>query len=388
MHPDTPLSSTPPQAGIVICRGGLEQVVADELKALAIEVVAVRKRAIDISTDLAGFYRANMGLRSALNVLRPIRTFNARNYDLLYYQSRKTNWHKFFPVEARLRIDVKGGSPKLTHTRYVIHRVKDGITDTFRKLQDGVRPSIDKNNPDVHIVVYLDKNRVTLAFDTSGVPLFKRGYRVDHGEAPIKEDLAAGLLALSGWDRRSPLIDPMCGSGTLLFEAWMMAAGIAPNLGRRFGFEKLFDYDPDLHQQERQGLAARQSPAPEGLKLLGLEIDPPTFRTLRKIRGEHFPQAPIQIENSDFRNFDPGPGFRTAACNPPYGIRSGEEEEIAPLYRQLGSFLNRHLAGGQAAIYTVNHAAAPLFGGNPDNAPPLLNGSLEGRLYRFSPSRQ
>jgi putative N6-adenine-specific DNA methylase len=165
----------------------------------------------------------------------------------------------------------------------------------------------------------------------------------------------------------------------------MMAAGIAPNLGRRFGFEKLYDYDPGLHQQERERLTAGQSPAPEGLQLLGLEIDPPTFRTLRAIRAQHFPNAPIRIENRDFRGFDPGPGFRTAVCNPPYGIRSGEEEEIAPLYRDLGSFLNRHVAGGRAAIYTVNHAAAPLFGGDPDDAPALLNGSLEGRLYRFSP---
>ena len=380
-HPPTSL-----EPGIVICRGGLEQVVAEELKALDIGVVAVRKRTIDITTDLAGFYRANMGLRSALNVLRPIRTFNARNYDMLYYQSRKTNWHKFFPVEARLRIDVKGGSHNLNHTRYVIHRVKDGITDTFRKLQDGVRPSIEKDNPDVHIVVYLDKNKVTLAFDTSGVPLFKRGYRVDHGEAPIKEDLAAGLLALSGWDRKSPLIDPMCGSGTLLFEAWMMAAGIAPNLERRFGFEKLFEYDPEIHQQEKARLAARQTTAAQNLELLGIEIDPPTFRTLRKIRDAHFPDAPIRIENTDFRNFDPGPGIRTAVCNPPYGIRSGEEADIGPLYRDLGSFLQRHLPGGHAAIYTVNHDAAPLFGGDPNHSVPLLNGSLEGRLYRVAPS--
>ena len=373
------------QDGIVICRGGLEQVVADELRALDIEVVAIRKRAIDISTDLGGFYRANMGLRSALNVLKPIRTFNARNYDMLYYQSRKTNWHKFFPVDARLRIDVKGGSPNLTHSRYVIHRVKDGITDTFRKLCNNVRPSIDQRDPDLHIVVYLDKNKVTLAFDTSGIPLFKRGYRIEHGEAPIKEDLAAGLLALSGWDRRSPLIDPMCGSGTLLFEAWMMAARIAPNLNRRFGFEMLYDYDPDLHESEKQKLIADQTEV-EGLEIRGLEIDAPTFRTMDGIRRECFPNAPIQVENADFTTYDAGTGFQAAVCNPPYGIRIGEEDEIGPLYRQLGSFLQRHIPGGSAGIYTVNHENAPLFGGNFDKALPILNGSLEGRLYRFSPS--
>ena len=373
-----------PRPGIVVCRGGLEPVAADELRALGIRVVAIRKRAIDIETDLAGLYRANMALRSALNVLVPLRSFNARSYDLLYYQSRKTNWHKLFPVDARLRIDIKGHSNKLTHTQYVIHRVKDGITDTFRKLAGGRRPSIDRRDPDVHVVVHLDAHRVTLCLDTSGVPLFKRGYRTDHGAAPIKEDLAAGIVALSGWDRRSPLLDPMCGSGTLLFEAWMAAAGIAPNLHRRFGFECLHDYDPALHRSERDALAARAS-APENLRLLGIEIDAPTFRTLQKIRDQHFPDVPIRLEHADFRKFDPPREFQTLVCNPPYGIRIGEEEDIGPLYRDLGSFLQRHLADGRAAIYTANHDAAPLFGADPADSVPLLNGSLEGRLYRIRP---
>ena len=381
-----PAPTTPPDPehlpGFVLCRGGLEEVVAQELRDLEIEVVETRKRAVEIVTNLAGFYRANMGLRSALNVLRPIRSFNARNYDLLYYQSRKTNWHKLFPVDARLRIDIKGHSPKITHTRYAIHRVKDGITDTFRKLCGGVRPSIEKRDPDVHVVVYLEKHRATLALDMSGTPLFKRGYRIEHGEAPMKEDLAAGLLSLSGWDRRSPLIDPMCGSGTLLFEAWMMAAGIAPNLHRRFGFEALHDYDQQTHDTERRRLEKRQT-NPEGMRLLGIEINQGTFRTLEKIRARHFPEAPIQLEHGDFRNSSPGIEFDAAVCNPPYGLRSGEESEINPLYRALGKFLRQQLAVRRAGIYTANHEAAPHFGGNHKDSVPLLNGSLEGRLYRM-----
>ena len=381
-----PAPTTPPDPehlpGFVLCRGGLEEVVAQELRDLEIEVVETRKRAVEIVTNLAGFYRANMGLRSALNVLRPIRSFNARNYDLLYYQSRKTNWHKLFPVDARLRIDIKGHSPKITHTRYAIHRVKDGITDTFRKLCGGVRPSIEKRDPDVHVVVYLEKHRATLALDMSGTPLFKRGYRIEHGEAPMKEDLAAGLLSLSGWDRRSPLIDPMCGSGTLLFEAWMMAAGIAPNLHRRFGFEALHDYDQKTHDTERRRLEKRQT-NPEGMRLLGIEINQGTFRTLEKIRARHFPEAPIQLEHGDFRNSSPGIEFDAAVCNPPYGLRSGEESEINPLYRALGKFLRQQLAVRRAGIYTANHEAAPHFGGSHKDSVPLLNGSLEGRLYRM-----
>lgn len=367
--------------GIVVCRRGLEPVVEAELRELGIEVAAVRNRAIDIVTSLGGFYRANMGLRSALNVLRPIRTFNARTYDLLYYQSRKTNWHKLFPVDASLRIDVKGHSSTLNDAQYAIHRVRDGIVDTFRKLQGGRRPSVEKRAPEVHIVVYFHEQEASLALDTSGVPLFKRGYRGEHGEAPIKEDLAAGILALSGWDRKSPLLDPMCGSGTFLFEAWMMAAGIAPNLQRRFGFEKLLNYDPDLHRRERKRLVDGQRPAPEGLDLLGIEIDEPTFCTLSEIRKKSFPGAPIRVEAADFRRFDPGPRFRTLVCNPPYGVRIGEKDSISPLYRELGNFLGRHLGGGRAGIYTANHEAAREFGGEVQRSIPLRNGSLDGRLY-------
>ncbi len=382
-----PAPTAPPDPerlpGFVLCRGGLEGVVAEELRDLEIAVVEKRKRAVEIETDLAGFYRANMGLRSALNVLRPIRSFNARNYDLLYYQSRKTNWHKLFPVEARIRIDIKGHSPKITHTRYAIHRVKDGITDTFRKLCEGARPTIEKRDPDVHIVVYLEKHRATLAFDTSGVPLFKRGYRLEHGGAPMKEDLAAGLVALSRWDRCSPLLDPMCGSGTLLFEAWMMAAGIAPNLHRRFGFESLYDYDREIHGQERNRLQAKERSLHEA-RFLGLEIDPRTFKTLERIRREHFPRAPIELKCGDFRKTDPGSGFRSAVCNPPYGMRSGDEGLISPLYEDLGAYLRQHLPGGQAGIYTANHEAAARFGGDPEDSVSLRNGSLEGRLYRVA----
>jgi len=328
-----------------------------------------------------------MGLRSALNILRPIRSFNARNYDLLYYQSRKTNWHKLFPVDARLRIDIKGHSPKITHTRYAIHRVKDGITDTFRKLCGGVRPSIEKRDPDVHVVVYLEKHRATLALDMSGTPLFKRGYRIEHGEAPMKEDLAAGILSLSGWDRRSPLLDPMCGSGTILFEAWMMAAGIAPNLHRRFGFESLLDYNQELHAAEKATLEAREM-RPEAVRLMGIEFDQKTCSTMERIQRRYFPESPIQLRRGKFQNVNPGPGFGALVCNPPYGLRSGTEADIVPLYKDLGTFLRTHLKNGSAGIYTANHAAAACFGGSLAHSLPLLNGSLEGRLYNVLPDHE
>jgi putative N6-adenine-specific DNA methylase len=234
----------------------------------------------------------------------------------------------------------------------------------------------------VHVVVHLDGARVTLALDTSGVPLFKRGYRTAHGEAPLKEDLAAGIVALSGWDRSSPLLDPMCGAGTLVFEAWLAAAGIAPNLNRRFGFERLLDYDPALHQHERDRLAAASRPPPPGLTLEGWDLDPAATRLACAIRDRFFPDAPIHFHHADFRNRHPAPGTRTLVCNPPYGVRLASDAEIATLYHDLGGFLRRHLAGGHAAILTAHHAAASRFGGSPRRSIPLRNGALECRLYQ------
>lgn len=166
-----------------------------------------------------------------------------------------------------------------------------------------------------------------------------------------------------------------------------MAAGIAPNLNRRFGFESLYDYDAEVHAAEREGLAGAAIREAPRLRLVGMEIDRKTYQTACGIRAEHFPEAPIELIHGDFRNVKPGEGIGTAVCNPPYGIRIGEEEDIGPLYRALGEFLQRELPRGQAAIYTANHEAAPLFGGDLSNSIPLLNGSLEGRLYRIAPGR-
>ena len=371
--------------GLVTCRAGLERVVADELRELGITVDRPGRRAVFFRTDKAGVYRANMALRSAIAVLLPIRTFNARNYDMLYYQARKTNWHKLFPVDRTVRIDVNGGSDALTNTQYVTHRIKDGIVDTFRKLTGGTRPSIDKRDPDIHVVAHLDGKRVTLCLDTSGTPLFKRGYRAAHGLAPLKEDLAAGILRLAGWDGGTPLLDPLCGSGTFLFEAWMLAAGIAPNLDRRFAFESLFDYDPALHAAGREALAAARSDPPPGFRLTGLENDGPTRAVAESIRRNHFPDAPLEIAAADFRSWT-GPAEGTfVVTNPPYGHRLGDHGEAVALHCDLARFVRTRCADGTAAVFTANLEGAALLDDRPEATWTLYNGRLEGRLVKFAP---
>lgn len=373
--------------GLVTCRAGLERVLAAELTALRLEVDRIGRRAVFFRSDKAGVYRANMALRSGLAVLLPIRTFNARNYDMLYYQARKTNWHKLFAVDRTVRIDVNGGSDALANTQYVTHRIKDGIVDTFRKLTGGTRPSIDKRDPDIHVVAHLDGKRVTLCFDTSGTPLFKRGYRAAHGLAPIKEDLAAGILQLAGWNGRVPLLDPLCGAGTFLFEGWMLAANIAPNLERRFAFESLFDYEPDLHRAEQAALRAARRDPPETFHITGLEIDGPTRAVAEAIRRQHFSDAPVEIIGADFRSWGGNAEDAFLVANPPYGKRLGNPAEAIGLHRDLAAFVRDRCPGGTAAVFTANTEAAGTLDPRPEATWTLYNGRLEGRLVKFAPGR-
>jgi putative N6-adenine-specific DNA methylase len=387
LHKDDPpdrVRGEIPSEGLVPCRAGLEDLVAEEIRSLGVTVERVGRRAVFFQSNQAGIYRMNMALRTGLNVLIPIRTFNARNYDMLYYQSRKTNWHKIFSVDKSIRIDVNGGSNTLNHSEYVVHRVKDGIVDTFRKLCNGIRPSINKRNPDVHVVVHLDETEVTLALDTSGTPLFKRGYRTRHGGAPLKEDLAAAILMLSEWNGHQPLLDPMCGSGTFLFEAWMIATRRAPNLDRSFAFQSHFDYDPVLHEAEREELRKAEIPPPTNLRLSGYERDAETQQIAREILMEHFPEAAIHIENRDFREPAPRTGGHFIVTNPPYGHRLGSPTQAEELHRELGEFLKKRCPGSTAAVFSANRTALKSLEIQPDKVWTLFNGALEGRLLRFT----
>lgn len=369
-----------PESGLVTCRAGLEPVLAAELAALGLKVEKIGRRAVFFRSHRAGFYKANMALRTGLNVLLPLRMFTARDYDMLYWQARKTNWHKLFSVESTVRIDVNGGSDDLTNTQYVVHRVKDGIVDTFRKLCGGARPSISKDDPDIHVVVHLEGARITICLDTSGRPLFKRGYRQHHGEAPLKEDLAAGILLLAGWKGDGGFWDPMCGAGTFCFEAWMIAAGIAPNLDRKFAYQSFLDFDPADEARERETLRlARRTPDPS-LQIVGGEADPAMLRLAEEIRREYFPNAPISWVPGDFRQANPPPGTRFVAANPPYGVRLGTPAEAALLHADLGRLIRDRLPGARAAIFTCLPEGLEALQLPAPQLHALFNGALEGRL--------
>ncbi len=368
---------------VATCRPGLEQVLLEELEANGIRKPSKAKRAVNFSTNQAGLYRLNMALRSAIQILIPIRTFSAPDYERLYFQARKTNWHKYFENGKTIRIDVNGRSPDLRNTQYVVHRIKDGIVDTFRKLSGGIRPSINKDNPDVHVVAHLDGQRVTLCLDSSGAPLFKRGYRLEHGGAPLKEDLAAGILLMSGLKKHRGLVDPMCGSGTFLFEGWMILNGIAPNLNRSFAFQNWLDYDEELHEVEKRRLETRVKLNP-GIPVIGCDIEEETHALAERIRDTYFSESGIQLNHAPFQEFEAEVANGLLVTNPPYGERMGIDADLNQLYVDLGYAAKRFVPGGRMALFTANRKAARQIRMKAEGAKTLFNGAIEGLLFEYS----
>jgi 23S rRNA G2445 N2-methylase RlmL len=367
---------------VATCRPGLEGVLEAEIEQLGGGSIRPGKRSVYFSTNHAGLYRMNMGLRTAIQVLVPIRTFNARDYELLYFQSRRTNWHQYFTADKTLRIDVNGNSPTLRNTQYVVHRVKDGIVDTFRNMSDGIRPSIDKAEPEIHVVVHMHGSKITLCLDSSGIPLFKRGYRVEHGEAPIKEDLAAGILQLCRAREYGGILDPMCGSGTFLFEGMMLMNGIAPNLKRSFAFQHWLDYDHGVFEDEQLGLEKAATPR-EDIPIIGCDMDGDAIHLAEKIAQTHFPDARFQFHQSPFQEADVKLPRGLMVTNPPYGKRLGEESEPPALYRDIGTAAKQMVPGGRLAVFTTNRKAARQIRLTQERALTLFNGALEGLLYEY-----
>ncbi|GHC03276.1 THUMP domain-containing class I SAM-dependent RNA methyltransferase [Cerasicoccus arenae] len=370
-----------PDYYVAICRAGLEPVVEAELKAWGLEIAFSGNRMVAFRGEEEDFYKANMGLRTALSILKPLRRFKARNMDMLYFQSRKVNWHQLFTPNCTMKIDLKGDWGNLGNQRFALYRVKDAIVDTFNKLC-GERPSIATRDPDVHIVAFATKDEVTLYMDGSGEPLFKRGYRYEHGEAPLKEDLAAGMLQLVGWDGSTTLIDPLCGAGTLLFEGYLLANRIAPNIDRDFAFQRWENYSLPAYRRAKEALRSLERQAGPKVQFIGYETDTKTFNTLQRIAQRHFPQGAFSLHPKNFQ--DAGlrlPGSQIIT-NPPYGVRL-RPDDLNGVYRDLGQFLKATAPEGRAAMITAAMEAAVYVGLPVKQKWKLFNGALECKLFAY-----
>lgn len=361
---------------------GLEEVLAAELRELDMEYVKVGNRVVTCSGNLRQLYEANLWCRTAIRILKPIRQFKARDEKNLYEQVQQTDWSEFFDLEMTFAIDAVVSHSTFEHSLYVSQLTKDAIVDQFR-AKTGERPSVDRIRPDVRLNLHMHDNLVTLSLDSSGDSLHRRGYRLQTNVAPLNEVLAAGIIALSGWDKKSPFIDPMCGSGTFLIEAALMAQNIAPGLFRRdpYGFEKWKDYNESLFEMVWNTAEAKEKRTPQA-QIIGYDLDADYVEAARNNIANAGLENIIQVEHADFFETQAPEGHGVVVMNPPYNERI-QSEDINELYKNIGDTLKNNYQGYDAFVFTGNLEAAKSIGLRTSRRVPLYNGSIECRLLKY-----
>jgi len=323
-------------------------------------------------------YRANLWSRIASRVLWQVHAFEYRSEDDIYARARALDWPRFFAVERSLRVNLTAQKSPLRSLEFATLRIKDAVCDRFRDAV-GRRPDVERAAPDVRVHAFLEKDKGTLYLDTSGEPLFKRGWRAGQGEAPLRENLAAGIVMLSGWQPGEPLLDPMCGGATLLVEAAAMARGRAPGAKRSFGFEKLAAFDSALWDRVKREKAQTVSEA----RLYGSDTDSKALAAARRNLAAAGVERWVELEQSDVLERAAPAAAGVMIANPPYGERLGRADELARFYPKLGDALKKRFAGWRCHLFTADLRLPKLIRLEPSRRIPLWNGALECRLYEF-----
>ena len=360
---------------------GLEGVLSDELKALGADDVKEGRRMVSFKGDKEMMYRANFCLRTALRVLKPIHQFKSSDADDLYRQVKDFDWSSIMTENSTFSIDTTVFSDSFRHSRFVTYRVKDAIADYFNE-KCGKRPSIRLTSPDFKFNVHISDHDVILSLDSSGEPLYKRGWRVAQTDAPINEVLAAGILKLSGWDGKSNLVDPMCGSGTFLIEAALMAANINPGVFRTdFAFQHWADYDSDLYDQIYNDDSQERE---FNFKIFGSDVSPKAIAITRANVKSAGVAKHIDIELNSIQDYTelPAEGKGVLVTNPPYGERL-KPDDLAGLYATLGEKLKRVFRGYDAWVIASNEELIDQIGLKPSVKYPLFNGDLPCELREY-----
>jgi putative N6-adenine-specific DNA methylase len=360
---------------------GLEEVLADELRQLGASHLEQLNRAVRFSGDKQLMYRANLHLRTALRVLIPVHRFHLETQEDLYRETQKIDWSSHLKVTRTLAVDGRIHSSLFTHTKYARLRVKDAIVDQFRE-STGLRPSVDVNTPSLRVHLHLDEKEGTILLDSSGNSLHRRGYRLDPVEAPLNEVLAAGMILLSNWTPEQTLIDPMCGSGTLLAEAGLLAINRAPGwLCDSFGFMGWKTFDRALWRRiRREARMAERSESPA--RILGSDISAKNAAIARKNITRAGLDHIISIQVKDFKERIPPEGGGVMITNPPYSERL-EEKDIIAFYQSIGDRLKAVYTGWDAWILSGNLNALKYLGLKSKRRIILYNGSIECRLAHF-----
>jgi putative N6-adenine-specific DNA methylase len=359
---------------------GFEEILAKELQQLGAQDVEIGTRAVSFKGDKGFMYKANLSLRTALKILKPIYHFRAFNDLSLYKGIQGIDWSKYLNEGQTFVIDTTIHSDNFKHSQFVSQKAKDAIVDQFRE-KTGARPSIDKDFPDLRINIHIDRDQCSVSLDTSGASLHHRGYRTATNIAPINEVLAAGMLLLSGWDGSSDFLDPMCGSGTLLAEAAMIACNIPANINRKeFAFEKWNDWDNDLFDQIIDALMKRTKEF--HYTITGYDKAPSAVNKAKDNIINANLEDYVTIHQADFfetKKETAGPLHMV--FNPPYGERLNIELER--FYREIGDTLKNNYPNTNAWFITANLEALKYVGLRPSRKIKLFNGSLEARLVKY-----
>jgi putative N6-adenine-specific DNA methylase len=363
------------------CPRGLEAPLAAELDALGASDITATDGGAAFAGPIQIAYRANLESRLASRILWRVGHGPYRDENDVYDLARALDWPRWFRVDRTLRVDVAASRSPLTSLEFATLRIKDAVCDRHRAA-GGVRPSISKDRPDVRVHAYLTATDASFYLDTSGEPLFKRGYRRETADAPLRENLAAGLLRLAGWQPGTPLLDPMCGSGTIAIEAAMIALDLAPGLKRTFGFQKLSWYDGPAWQRIKQPAQRRAKPVAP-LPIWASDNDATAIHQCSENIAAAGIEGAIVVERADaLTRTAPAPAG-VIVSNPPYGVRLADSGALAALYPQLGDALKRRYAGWTAYLLSGDTRLPKLIGLKASRRTPLFNGALECRLYEY-----
>ena len=359
---------------------GFEELLAKELTQLGAQSVKIGVRHVSFVGDKGFMYKANMGIRTAIKILKPISTFKVINETELYNKINALPWENYLKSDGTLAVGATLNGDTFTHSQYVALKTKDAIVDRFRD-QTGERPNVDLRFPDLKIDIHIDRHFCTVSLDSSGESLHKRGYKIATNIAPINEVLAAGLVMLSGWDGQSDFMDPMCGSGTVLVEAAMIACNIPPNLMRNeFGFERWEDWDVDLFEKIEESLLSKTRDFHH--KIMGFDKSPSAVeKAIQNVENSKLDDF-IYIKHEDFfKTQKGGDAHLHMVFTPPYGARL--DIDMESFYGSIGSTLKHKYPGTNAWMISSNMEALKHIGLRPSRKIKLFNAKLEAKFVKY-----
>ena len=365
------------------CPRGLEPLLAEDLVAAGARDTKTVPGGVHCTGDWPVCYAANLHSRIATRILWQIAHGRYAKEDDIYKLAYDTPWNRWFGPQKTIRVDVTAIKSPLKSLEFITLRIKDAVCDRLR-ADTGQRPNVDTREPDVRIHAFLTAEMATLYIDTSGAPLYQRGLRQKTVEAPLKENLAAGILRLTGWQPGTPLIDPMCGSGTFLVEAAQIALGIAPGAGgRSFGFQRLKNFRLELWKDLLDAAQDAEKPVAFA-QIYGSDLSPVAVRAALANLDRAGLLPAVSLRSGDVLEIDAPAASGVLVANPPYGERLSEQDELAAFYPPLGAALKRKFAGWRCYLLTADLRLPKLMRLAPSKKTPLFNGAIECRLFEFA----